>query len=37
MTAPPRRRPERDLDLLLLAHRALPPVPAALTRLHLAR
>ena len=37
MTAPPRRRPERDLDLLLLAHRALPPVPAVLTRLHLAR
>lgn len=29
--------PERDQDLLLLAHGALSPVRAALTRLHLAR
>ena len=34
---PSRRHLERDPDLLLLAHRVLPPVPAALTRLHLAR
>ena len=42
MTPPPGpsprlRHPERDPDLLLLAHRALPPVSAALTRLHLIR
>ena len=29
--------PERDQDLLLLAHGALPPPKAVLTRLHLAR
>ena len=29
--------PERDQDLLLFTHRALPPLKAVLTRLHLAR
>ena len=36
-SSPYLRHPERDPDLLRLAHRGLPPVTAALTRLHLIR